>query len=490
MPPSTYMGAPRRRTTRSIFGPNGHLWIPGVRSFFADYDDLFDVGVRSADTQDNARSYVHSLFLKGERKSMEPLARRVPDSGPDRFQNFITYSPWDWEAVQERTIALMAPLFADPWGLIALDDTAFPKQGSESVGVASQWCGTRGKTANCQVGVSAQYIQPGVLFSPDLSSFPLGMRLYLPKERAEDPAHREKCGVPPEIEFQEKWRIALGLIERVRRLQVPHLAIVADADYGRSGEFRRQLRTWDEKYVLGVQPENCQVLPLGEGWRGQQGQMLTPRSCAEIARKVPPSQWQRVYWSTGADGPMYVEAIHIRAVVCEDGEPTDEEVWVVFERRDNETKAYLAWGVDDLTVQGHVRLIRGRWPIEQSYEQMKEELGLDHFEGRSWLGWHHHVTMVMMAYAFLMKERAQRAISGKGTTKGRQLPTIPQVRIWLQVAVAIRILRMADEAPTPEERRRLLAYLFQMLDLPIRAEEGGYRGLSLEELPKWLGLTS
>lgn len=453
---------------------------------------MFDIGVRSAETQTNARDYVHGLFLKGERKSMEPLARRAPESGPDRVQNFITYSPWDWERVQERTVERMAPLFADPWGLVALDDTAFPKQGDDSVGVASQWCGTRGKTANCQVGVSAQYIQPGSLFSPDLESFPIGMRLYLPKERAEDAAHREKCGVPSEVVFEEKWRIGLSLVERVRRLRVMHRAVVADADYGRVGEFRRQLREWKEPYVLGVQPENCWVLPLGEGWRGQQGQVLTPRRCAEIAAKVPPSQWKKVYWSTGATGPMYVEAVHVRAAVCEDGEPTDEEVWVVFEKRDNETKAYLAWGFDGLTVQGHVRLIRGRWPIEQGYPQMKGELGLDHFEGRSWLGWHHHVTLVMAGYAFLMQERQKQALAPPETSgkPRRRLPTIPQVRLWLQVAVALRILRMADELPSVEGRRAMLAYLCQMFDLPIEVQAGDYRGLTMAELPRWLGVRS
>ena len=483
---------PPRRTTRSIFGPGGHIWIPEVREYFAAYADLFEVGIRSTDTQTNAQDYVNGLFLKGERKSMEPIARRAPASGPDRIQNFITYSPWEWERVQERTVELMTPLFADPWGLVAIDDTAFPKQGDDSVGVASQWCGTRGKTANCQVGVSAQYIRPGTLFSPDLESFPIGMRLYLPKERAEDAAHREQCGVPPEVVFEEKWKIGLSLVERVRRWKVPHRAVVADADYGRVGEFRRQLREWDEPYVMGVQPENCMVLPLGEGWRGQQGQVLTPRSCAEIASKVPPSQWKRIVWSTGADGPMYVEAVHIRAAVCEDGEPTDEEVWVVFEKRSNETKAYLAWGFDDLTVPGHIRLIRGRWPIEQGYLQMKEELGLDHFEGRSWLGWHHHVTLVMMAYSFAMLERQKHAFSVmKGTAKPqRMFPTIPQIRIWLQVAVALRILRMASELPTVEERRQMLAYLAQMFDLPITVGDEGLQGLTLADLPRWLGIRS
>ena len=480
-----------RRPTPSALPPDGS-WVPDLGEFFGEFDDLFDIGVRSGETQANARDYVHGLFLKGERKSMEPLARRVPQSRPDRFQNFITYSPWEWEAVQERTIARMAPIFADPWGLVALDDTAFPKQGNDSVGVASQWCGTRGKTANCQVGVSAQYIQPGTLFSPDLASFPLGMRLYLPRDRANDATHRERCHVPPEVRFEEKWRIGLRLIERVRRLGVMHRAIVADADYGRVGEFRRQLREWREPYVLGVQPEGCMVLPLGEGWRGQQGQVLTPRSCAEIARKVPPSQWRKVYWGVGAQGPMYVEAVHIRAVACEEGEPTDEEVWVVFERRDNETKAYLAWGFDDLTVQGHVRLIRGWWPIEQSYLQMKEELGLDHFEGRSWLGWHHHVTMVMVAYAFRMVERMKMMRPAKkgGSSSARRLPTIPQVRLWLQIQVALRILRMADQLPSAEERRRMLAYLCQMFDLPVEGEAGAYRGLTLDELPRWLGIRS
>lgn len=126
---------------------------------------------------------------------------------------------------------------------------------------------------------------------------------------------------------------------------------------------------------------------------------------------------------------MYVEAVHVRAMVSEDGEPTDEEVWVVFEKRSNETKAYLARGVDNLTVKGHMRLIRGRWPIEQVYLPMKEELGLDHFEGRSWLGWHDHGTLVLVAYAFLMQERQKRILARReeSTKPTRKFPTIPQV---------------------------------------------------------------
>jgi SRSO17 transposase len=448
--------------------------------FFEPFADLLDVGVRAEDARHNARAYLTGLLLPGERKSMEPMARRLPGRTSDQFQNFITDSPWNPDLVQRRLVQQMVRRIRSAQGVLSLDDTAFPKQGTASVGVGHQWCGALGKNANCQVGVSLYYVRPNPSFHPDLTGYSLGIRLYLPKDWTEAPRRRTAARIPPYVEFAEKWRIGLALIDRARELHVPHRAVLADADYGRSGEFRTALRERNEPYAVGIQLSVLKVMPLGADQRPSRDRPLYPR---ELVRELPPSAWRTVRWGNGSQGPLTMNLARVRVKVYRQGrshgrplEPTDERAWLVFERRSNETKAYLIWGFDTASLRSQAELFRARWPIEQGFQQMKEELGLDHFEGRTWTGWHHHVTMVMLAHAFLMTARLE------GVPAGHRLPTLPKVRRWFNGRVGLALAQAASAAAEDNAlRNRVLHRVFAISDLPVYWRRGRWWMPSLEE---------
>jgi len=225
-------------------------------------------------------------------------------------------------------------------------------------------------------------------------------------------ARRARARVPPEIEFEEKWRIGLALIDRVRRLRVPHRAVLADADYGRCLEFRQALRERGGPYALGIHLRSILLRPLTSTGGPDRAR---PQNGQQLLAELPPTAYRTVTWGRGTKGPLRMEMARVRVQVYaghryrgQPRGPTGEAGWLLLERRANETKAYLLWGLDSLSLRQQSQLMRARWPIEQGYQQMKEELGLDHFEGRTWTGWHHHVTMVALAHAFLMSVRAER----------------------------------------------------------------------------------
>lgn len=462
--------------------PPPDLWTPRLKAFFGPFLDLLDVGVRASDTQRNAEAYLTGLLLPGERKSMEPMARRLPEATPDRFQQFITDSPWNPDLVQRRLIEVMAPQLAQPRGVLALDDTSFPKQGRASVGVARQWCGSLGKPSNCQVGVSLYYVLPDPHYNPDLVGFSLGTRLYLPHAWAEDLPRRAKVRVPPYVEFAEKWRIGLALVDRARELKVPHRAVTADADYGTRFEFRQSLRERNERYAVGIQLHSLKVMPLdGRGRDTRPG----PIWVRDVARGLPPTAWRTLTWGQGTKGPLRVEVARVRVQVYRRSDrhdhsllPTEEVAWLLFERRSNETKAYLIWGLDDLTLRGQTALVRHRWPIEQGYQHMKEELGLDHFEGRTWTGWHHHVTMVSLAHAFLMLQRKV------GVPEGERRPSLPKVRKWFQGQVGLALARQSSRTDDTALRDRLLDRVFAITDMPISLRGGRWTMPTLRQFAR------
>lgn len=467
-------------------------WTPRLTHLFTPFANLWETGVRSAATRANARSYLLGLLLPGERKSMEPMAHRLPDTTVDRLQNFLTDSPWDSDLVQTRLIEVMAHRFASKTGCLSLDDTSFPKQGTASVGVSHQWCGSLGKTANCQVGVSLYYVHPRPRHHADLVGFSAGIRLYLPERWASSPARRERCRVPATIEFAEKWRIGLALIDRVRRLRIPHRAVLADADYGTAGEFRAALRERGEAYAVGVRPRDLPVTPLASV---RSPNCSKPVSAQRLLATLDPHAWRRVVWGTGTKGPLAMELARRRVEVYRQDRhrsdhplvPSGEVGWLVFERRPNETKAYLLWGLDGRSLRQQARLIRTRWPIEQGYQQMKEELGLDHFEGRTWPGWHHHVTMVALAHALLMTLRAE----GAEAVAGHPLPTLPQVRRWVRGQIDLPIVRTIAETPDEGLRRRLLDRYLGMTDSLVRWRNGRWwtpriHGISSGRIDAWL----
>jgi SRSO17 transposase len=442
------------------------LWTPRLSDFFRPFASLWAIGARSADTRANARSYLLGLLLPGERKSMAPIADRLPQTTVDRIQQFLTDSPWPADLLQTRLIEQMSRRFATAQGALSLDDTSFPKQGRASVGVARQWCGSLGKSANCQVGVSLYYVLPRPSHHPDLIGFSAGIRLYLPQTWVEAPQRREKARVPPEVEFEEKWRIGLSLIDRVRRLGVPHRAILADADYGRVLEFRRALRERGEPYALGVHLRSIMLQPLSSSGTPLR---VGPVNGSRLLAELPSTAFRSVVWGEGTKGPLRMEMARMRVrVYCRNlhrhvhaQEPTDEVGWLLLERRTNETKAYLLWGLDGLSLRRQSQLMRARWPIEQGYQQMKEELGLDHFEGRTWTGWHHHVTMVAMAHAFLMTARAE----GRGPGP---LPTLPRVRKWVRAEMEFPMVEVISDSSDTGLRKRLLDRLLALTDSEVR----------------------
>src|SRR5262245_4872303 len=375
--------------------------------------------------------YLVGLIQEGERKSIEPLSRRVAlpleltVKDPEQaLQQFVNQSPWDDQAVLKRYRAVMARSFADPKGIFIIDDTSFPKRGEHSVGVQRQYCGALGKKANCQCAVSVHYVAPK-------GHYPLTMRLYLPESWLTDPARLDKAGVPEERRGQlSKGKIALELLDQVRAEGLPGGLVVADAGYGVSGPFRDGLAERGLSYIVGVTDEMVVFTEeprwieptAATGGRPRTRHRLAegsprPVSLKELAARTPR---RKVTWREGTKGQMWGRFAWLRVWPgqgwatgnCAFAEP----IWLLIEEQaDGELKyAFSNLPADARRIQA-VRLWRSRWPVEQGYQQMKEELGLDHFEGRSWRGFHHHACLVMLAYGFLAleQERANRPTKGR-----------------------------------------------------------------------------
>jgi SRSO17 transposase len=353
--------------------------------------------------------YIRGLLLDGERKSIEPLAARLPDGNVQALQQLIGQSPWPWAPVWERLGQRMSDELR-PERVWVIDDTGFPKQGQHSVGVARQYSGTLGKTANCQVAVSLH--QTG-----GEGSTILGWRLYLPESWTQDPERRTAAGIPEEVKFQTKWQLALGLLDQARGWGLRSGVVLADAGYGETTEFREALETRQLRYAVGIastvrvwtKPPRLRKGP-GRGRRTtvyQYGDQR-PDAVREVAEKA--RGWKQVRWREGTKGWLESRFYAGRVQPAhgfDEGDPPHKEVWLLVEWPPGEkgpTQFFLCDLPARYTLRRLVRLVKSRWKIEQDYQQLKEELGLDHYEGRNWTGWHHHVTLVMLAHAFLTLE--------------------------------------------------------------------------------------
>jgi len=353
--------------------------------------------------------YVRGLLLDGERKSIEPLAARLPEGNVQAMQQLIGQSPWPWTPIWQRLAQRMtAELMPDPVWVI--DDTGFPKQGHHSVGVARQYSGTLGKTANCQVAVSLH--QTGTE-----ESVILGWRLYLPESWTEDPQRRAEAGIPAEVKFLTKWQLALELIDEARGWGLRCGVVLGDAGYGESTEFRQGLETRQLPYALGI-PSTLRVWPKpprlrpapGRGRRSTVYHYGEQRPCAVREVATRGRGWKQVRWREGKKGWLESRFHACRVQPAhgfDQGDPPHPEVWLLLEWPRGEpepTKYFLCDLPKSYPLRRLVRTVKSRWKIEQDYQQLKEELGLDHYEGRNWTGWHHHVTLVMLAHAFLTLE--------------------------------------------------------------------------------------
>jgi SRSO17 transposase len=372
---------------------------------FADrFADCF-----SRDTQrDAASQYLDALFNDSERKSMQAMHGRLSDpSSYQALQHFITDSPWEAEPLWIR----LRELVPVRRGILALDDTSFPKQGKHSVGVKRPYCGALGKIANCQVAVST------VLLGDQLA-WPLTFELYLPKEWLTDDARCRTARIPNTLRFREKWRIALSHIRRSLKAGFQLTAVVADADYGSTAAFRRGLEQMGLRYGVAIR---WFLTMWGPGAKRS-------RTAGEIAAQIPEADWQRVTWAEGTKGPLGARFAAIRVRPAK----SRGERWLLCERSlaDDERKYYLLNLDATATLQELVTVVRGRWPIEQQYRELKDDLGIDHFEGRSYRGWTHHTVLTAMAFTFLQLERMR-------AEDDAPRPTLPTVRFWVREIMAV-----------------------------------------------------
>jgi|SRR5208337_5116435 len=352
----------------------------------------------------NATLVVRGLISGLERKTCEPIAR---EAGVTRkpIQFFVGCGKWDDEAVMAELRRHVCQELSDPNAVLVVDGSGFPKKGKDSCGVARQWCGHLGKVENCQVGIFLCYAAPG-------GHGPLDRRLYLPKEWAEDKQRRTQCHVPGGVKYQEPWRIALRMIKAHRR-QFPHAWVAGDDEFGRICQFRKRLRACKERYVLDVPARTLirEVQP-SRSWNpdpdnkahrpGRKKKPPFVRAEAWAAQQ-PASAWRRLEVRAGEKGPLVVEAISTLVWTMDAGRVGSQERLLVI--RTVEKTPRLIYSLSNASRQVPLKdLVQGRterYRVEQLFEEGKGSAGLDQYEVRSWVGWHHHVTLSLLATWFL-----------------------------------------------------------------------------------------
>jgi SRSO17 transposase len=358
--------------------------------------------------RENARVVLEGRLSDLERKTSEPIAHQA---GLQRkpVQHFVGAGAWDDEAVMTEIRRHVGEELADPQAVLVLDPSSFPKKGEASCGVQRQWCGRLGKIDNCQVGVFLTYAAAG-------GHAPLDRRLYLPRERARDRAHRQQCHVPPSVRFREKWQIGLDLVKGSRDL--PHGWVTADDEFGRVAAFRARLRRWHERYAVDV-PSNTAIRDLDQKpprRRGRHGPRRKQRfvSVATWASRQPPTRWHEVEIRAGAKGPLRVKVLSARVQTRLGNRRTGpEERLLVIRTLEAKPKTHyvLSNAEAQVPLAEIVRAHAERHRIEEMFAEGKGEVGLDHYEVRSWVGWHHHMTLSLLALWFLVLEK--RRVGGK-----------------------------------------------------------------------------
>ena len=375
------------------------------------------------------RSYVQGVFSDSERKSMQAMLARITEPvAYHAFQHFITHAPWDAERVWQRLRAVLP----ERRGICILDSTSFPKQGPASVGVARQYCGALGKIANCQVAVTAA-LWTGV------RAWCLGAVLYLPEEWL-TPLARERARIPAAVTFQEKWRTALRLLRQARAAGLTVTAVLADAEFGDVTAFRAALDRWQLPYALGIsshltvfatRPQLVAPAPTRRGRPRTRARMVRPIPAIAVRTLIaarPRTAWRRVTWRNGTRPRRAARFTAVRVTPAHEWRDArlPPEVWLLAEEeagRKRRLKYYFVNLPHSASLRALVRLTHQRWAIEQQYQELKSELGFDHFEGRTWPGWQHHVVLTAVAHAYIQRERMRRGAAGL---------TFPAVRAIVQ----------------------------------------------------------
>ena len=391
--------------------------------------------------------YVAGLIGPGDRKSVQPMAERLAPGDYDQLHHFVAAGLWDAAPLEKELLVQADKLVGGSDAVLVIDDTAVPKKGKHSVGVASQYASALGKNANCQTLVS-------LTLARDEVPVMVALRLFLPESWTGDLARLKRAGVPLEYQTtRTKPEIALAEIDRVTAAGVRFGCVLADAGYGLSAPFRQGLTARNLAWAVGI-PRHLKVYPV-DVWliwpvtrRGRPRRRPVPDILSMPAENMlAGAKWQTVSWRTGTKGKLKARFAAVR-VRTADGPPQrirdkgqqhlpGDEAWLIGEHRSSgEKKYYLANLPAATDLRTLAATIKARWICEQAHQQLKEELGLDHFEGRSWQGLHRHALMTMIAFAFLQFRRLKRARRGKKINGPPPRPSLPAVRHAIVALIA------------------------------------------------------
>jgi len=417
--------------------------LPNIEARFRAYAEKLSTALGHADRVEPFQAYCTGLLLPVERKSVEPMAAQLaPGQVSAKHQSLhhlVAKASWSDEAVMKAVRDYVLPRMQSQGQILAwiVDDTGFPKKGRHSVGVARQYCGPLGKQDNCQCAVS-------VSVASAYASLPVAYRLYLPQEWAADRGRRTQVGVPEEIAFQTKPEIALEQLRTLTGTDTPKGVVLADAAYGNDSEFRRGVRCLHLSYMLGIQkstkvwlPGAAPLPPPEYSGCGRPPKLPrrspehAPVSVLQAAQTLPESAYQTIAWREGTKQKL---SSRFAAVRVREGHryywrsnlPPEE--WLLIEWPEGEAEPAKYW-LSNLAVavslEELVAIAKLRWRIERDYQELKQEIGLGHFEGRGWRGFHHHATLCIAAYGFLVAERSSFPPSGPDLRPSFTLPQVP-----------------------------------------------------------------
>jgi SRSO17 transposase len=414
--------------------------LPELAAYLEPFASLF----RRSESRESLERYITGLLTDLPRKNCDAIAATIAGTSTERLQHLLTDADWEPHELDKARVGRLTDL-SPVGGVLALDDTGLPKQGTRSVGVARQYSGTLGKVANCQVVVSAEYVAPPLATSAPLH-WPVSARLYLPRPWAEDAARRKHAHVPKSVTFQTKPELALALIDQARDWQVPFAVVVTDAGYGDNPNFLAGLDARRCQYVCAIEstfgvrlPDEVQAAaavaePPAPTTRGR-GRPKLPRlaplyTVKAITAALSDDAWRSVTWREGTKGPLVKQFAAVR-VHWATGNPevgphgrsaqhgrmrTGPAGWLIAERpvpgAEGEQKWYFSNLPAETPLERLAELAHARWPIEQFYEDAKGECGLDDYQGRRWDGLHRHLALAMLSYSFLMVQRTVPADSG------------------------------------------------------------------------------
>lgn len=382
---------------------NARLWKNSIPEFTKFMAPLVATLGRS-ERRHAATHYVEGLLMPGQRKSIEPLAARLGVDAQS-LQQLLTSSPWSdealWQAIRQEVIPHLEPLEA--W---VVDETGWLKQGRHSVGVSHQYCGAVGKSANCQVSVE-------LVVSEGWVAAPIAAQLYLPQSWSQDARRRAEAGVPAEIEFRTKPELALALIQQTHAAGVCPAPVLGDSAYGDSADFREGVRQLGMEFFLQVEPTHKAWTEPVALQRKRTRYALAPgtppaHTLAEIVARFPALQWRSCSWKAANGGSQRTRLawceVYLEHRLRQDGDEP-EKAWLVVDWPAGDPEPYhyyLAHLHRPPSKARCLKLSRSRWHIEQYFQRAKDDLGLDHFEGRSWRGFHHHLALSAVAYLFIL----------------------------------------------------------------------------------------